>query len=360
MDFSLSEEQAVVRDLAAEILGARAVSGGGEPFDRTLWQQLAEANLLGIAVPAEQGGSGLGMVELALVLQEAGRAVARVPLLPCLVTGALPVARWGSPAQRAALLPGVVAGDTVLTAALAEPGPAGLDTVTSTLDGGRLRGRKVCVPYAGVATRMVTPAATPDGVVLVLVDPAAPGVTLTPQPTTDGSPEFAVTLDDVAVGADDLLAGADLALLRQHAAAAECALAAGIAAGALKLTADYTGKREQFGRPIAAFQAVTMHAANAYIDVEAMRATALQAAWRLAVGRPAEREVAIAKYWAGTAGHRVLGRAQHLHGGIGVDTDYPLHHYLLAGKRAELAHGSATWHLARLAALQTHTTEEHA
>jgi alkylation response protein AidB-like acyl-CoA dehydrogenase len=358
VDFSLSEEQAVVRDLAAEILGARTAVAG-DPFDWPLWRQLAEANLLGIAVPAEHGGSGLGMVELALVLEEAGRTVARVPLLATLVTGALPLAWWGTPAQRAALLPGVVDGSTVLTAALAEPGPAGYDTVSATLAGGRLNGRKVCVPYADAAARIVAPATCPAGVTLVLVDPAAAGVTLTPQPTTDGAPEFAVTFHDVAVGPDDVLAGVDLALLRQHAVAADCAVAAGIAAGALRLTADYTSKREQFGRPIAAFQAVTMQAADSYIDVEAMRATALQAAWRLAAGRPAEREVAIAKYWAGTAGHRVLGRAQHLHGGIGVDTDYPLHRYLLAGKRAELAYGSATWHLARLADLQTHTPEEH-
>ena len=358
MDFSLSEEQVAVRDLAAKILGARSAANGGDPgdwFDRTLWRQLAEADLLGIALPTAHGGGGFGLVELALVLEEAGRAVSRVPLLPTLVAGALPVAWWGSPAQREALLPGVVAGTTVLTAALVEPGPAGFETVTATLDGGRLDGRKICVPYADVAARIVTPATTAGGdAVLALVDPHAAGVTLTAQPTTDGSPEFVVDLAGVAVGPDDVLAGADLGALRHHVVAADCAVAAGIAAGALALTADYTSRREQFGRPIAAFQAVTMHAANAYIDVEAMRATASQAAWRLSAGLPADREVAIAKWWAGQGGHRVLSRAHHLHGGIGVDTDYPLHRYLLASKHAELAFGSATWHLARLAALQAH------
>jgi alkylation response protein AidB-like acyl-CoA dehydrogenase len=160
----------------------------------------------------------------------------------------------------------------------------------------------------------------------------------------------------VVVSAEDVLPGAGAAALdrlRQHVVAADCAMAAGIAAGALKLTAEYTSKREQFGRPIAAFQAVTMQAADAYIDVEAMRATALRAAWLLSVDRPAAREVSIAKFWAGEGGHRVLSRAQHLHGGIGVDTEYPLYRYLLSSKRAELAYGSATWHLARLAAMQT-------
>jgi len=124
----------------------------------------------------------------------------------------------------------------------------------------------------------------------------------------------------------------------------------GVTERALRLTADYTSRREQFGRPIASFQAVHQRAGDAYIDVTAIRLTCWQAAWRLASDLPAAAEVAVAKFWASEAAHRVVYAAQHLHGGIGVDVDYPLHRYYLWAKRIELLLGSGTRQLARLGA----------
>src|SRR5437773_1872882 len=118
----------------------------------------------------------------------------------------------------------------------------------------------------------------------------------------------------------------------------------------LRVTAEYTVRREQFDRPIASFQAVHQRAADAYIDVEAIRLTTWQAAWRLAAGLPASAAVAVAKFWASEAAHRVVYAAQHLHGGIGVDVDYPLHRYYLWSKQIELTLGSGTRQLARLGA----------
>jgi alkylation response protein AidB-like acyl-CoA dehydrogenase len=125
----------------------------------------------------------------------------------------------------------------------------------------------------------------------------------------------------------------------------------GAAERALRMTAKYTSERKQFGKVIATFQAVAQRAADAYIDVEAIRLTTWQAVWRLAEKLPARRELSIAKYWASEGGHRACYAAQHLHGGIGVDKDYPLHRYYLLSKRIELTLGGAQEHLARVGAM---------
>ncbi len=137
----------------------------------------------------------------------------------------------------------------------------------------------------------------------------------------------------------------------ERAQAGLCAIAVGVCEEALRLTAEYTKTREQFDRPIATFQAVGQRAADAYIDTEAIRLTAWQAAWRIAEGLPASAEVAIAKYWAAEGGQRVVHAAQHLHGGMGVDRDYPLHRYFLWAKHLELTLGGATPNLLKLGAM---------
>jgi alkylation response protein AidB-like acyl-CoA dehydrogenase len=127
-----------------------------------------------------------------------------------------------------------------------------------------------------------------------------------------------------------------------------CALELGVVERALRITAQYTTERKQFDRPIGSFQAVQQRAANAWIDVEAIRLTTWQVAWRLDAGLPARDEVRMAKFWASEAGHRITYAAQHLHGGIGVDVDYPIHRYYLWSKTLELTLGSAARHLAAL------------
>jgi alkylation response protein AidB-like acyl-CoA dehydrogenase len=142
-----------------------------------------------------------------------------------------------------------------------------------------------------------------------------------------------------------------VAWLVEHATVAACAVMAGLAAEAVRITGEYTTGREQFGRPIATFQAVGQRAADAYVDAQAIRLTMLQAAWRLGAGARADREVAIAKYWAAAGGQRVVHAASHLHGGIGVDRDYPLHRYFLLAKQLELFLGGASRQLVALGAI---------
>jgi alkylation response protein AidB-like acyl-CoA dehydrogenase len=311
MDFSLSDEQQAIADLAGRILE--------EQDDRErAWVELAKADLLGLCLPEDAGGGGYGFVEACLILEQAGRTVAQVPLLPTLVT-AMTIAEWGTPQHRDKWLPGVVKGDVVLTA---------------DADGGRAQ-----VPYANLAAAVVL--VSDDSVRIAETSE----LTLTRQTTTSGEPQFMI--EDL--GAGDRIGGTQAAeWIRQHWTVALCAVQVGVCEAALRMTAEYVNGRHQFERPIATFQAVGQRLADAYIDVEAMRLTTWQAAWRLAEGLRSDEEVAIAKFWASDGGQRVCAAAQHLHGGIGVALDYPLHRHTLLAKQIELTLGSGTPQLVKL------------
>lgn len=364
MDFALTEEQEAFGELARKIFAdgctkerlVEVEHGQGPRFDRKLWSELAHAGLLGIAIPEAEGGAGLGFFELALVIEQVGAHAAPVPLLETLVMAAAPIAAFGSEAQKRAQLPGIVAGERVATAALVEAlseieAPT---TKATAKDGGySLDGVKTCVPAAQIADLVLVPATIGDDVAIFLVDPKAPGVTIEPVATTSGQPEARVTLSAVRVPADQVLGsprqGAEiLEWMRLHATAAQCALALGACETALRLTADYTKERKQFGSPIATFQAVGQRMADAYVDTEAIRLTAWQAAWRLSEGLDAREAVAKAKYWASFGGQRVVHTAVHQHGGMGVDRDYPLHRFFLYEKQLELALGGTSAQLRRL------------
>lgn len=372
MDFAFTEEQEALRQLAHKIFAdhcaheqLRAVEATPEWFHRALWGDLATANLLGVALPEDVGGSGLSFLDLCLLLEEQGRAAAPLPLWPTLVLAALPINLFGSDAQRQRWLPGVARGETILTAALTETGwddPASI-TATAKRDGGtwRLDGVKTCVPAAHLAARILVPARTGDAAAGVfLVDPQAGGVRLARDTATHGEPQFELELAGVTVGADDVLGdpqggGAIVDWTLQRALAALCATNAGVADAALRMTATYLTNRTQFGKPLATFQAVAQRAADAFIKVEGMRWTAWQAVWRLSQGQTAHEDVAVAKFWAGDGGHFTTYAAQHLHGGMGLDLDYPVHRYFLWSKAIELTLGNSTQHLAKLGAAMAQT-----
>jgi alkylation response protein AidB-like acyl-CoA dehydrogenase len=365
MDFSFSEEQEAIAGLAKQILGDKAtlermteLEKSAEPrFDRDLWQEMATAGLVGIAVPEEYGGAGLGFLELALIVEQVGATAAPVPFIETAVMAALPITHFGSEVQKEAWLPRVARGEAVLTAALVEGEPdPGQPITTAVADGKgfRLSGTKLCVPAGQIAERVLVPATSADGRIgIFLVDPGAQGVTVEALDTTSGQPEAQILLEDVAVGPEDVLGdldrGADiLAWIEERATAAQCSLALGVCAKALDLTAEYTKGREQFGQSIATFQAVGQRAADAYIDTEAIRLTSWQAAWRISEGLPATEQVAVAKYWASEAGQRVVHTATHLHGGMGVDKDYALFRYFLYAKQLELTLGGTTPQLLKI------------
>jgi alkylation response protein AidB-like acyl-CoA dehydrogenase len=361
MKFSYGDDQLALRDLARKVFDRHATpaalaAAGRDGFLEPLWRELGAAGLLGVALGEDAGGSGLGLVELGLVLGELGRAaaLAAAPVWPSLVLGALAIERFGSAAQRARFLAGVASGEAILSAALAD-GPAGPVRARRSAAGGfSLDGERVCVPAAHLAARILVPTATEDGPGLFVLDPRAAGVELERQIATSGEPQFTLRLSGAPVAEDTRIAtpGVDPALwIRERGEACLAAIACGVARRALEMTAAYATERRQFDRPIATFQAVAQRAADAFVDVEAMQVTALEALWRLDAGLPASREVAIAKFWAAEGGHRVTAAAQHLHGGMGFDRAYPLHRYTLAAKMLELTLGGAHEQLARLGAL---------
>ena len=387
MDFSFSDEQLAVSEAATgvfaglvepERVGAVEQRADEERMDRELWQALAAADLLGLAVPESEGGAGHGMLELGLLLEAQGHVVAPVPLWATLVLGALPIAHFGSDEQRERWLPGVVGGEVILSAALnaaalsptatpavvargtragagagAGAGASGSDEAGWVLDGVEL-----AVPHAQLAQRVVVPARCADGaggVLLALVDPRAKGVTLERNVTTNREIHPHLRLSGVAVGRDDVLVGPDLgraalAFALTAATIGLCALQVGVCEAALRQTAAYLNARHQFGRPLSTFQATMLRAADAAIDIEAMRVTWQNAAWRFDTGRDAAEAARVAKWQASERGQRAVHATQHLHGGMGADITYPIHRYFLWGKQIELMLGGPSAQLARLGA----------
>ena len=358
MDFAFTDDQQDLAGLCRKILDdqvtherLKEIEGGDEWFDRRTWQALGEAGLLGIALPERVGGGGLGFTELAIVCEEAGRHVAAIPLLPSLTGAALAIGEFGTEEQRHAWLPTAATGTTVLTVALEEPGAEpGAPTVDALPNAGEftLTGTKHMVPAVHLADRLVVSATDGSRAGLYLVDPRHEAIAVERSVATNGAPTFTLTFAQTP--AERLGDGGDLPWLLDHYAAALCVTQAGVSEAALRLTAEYVSSREQFDHPLAAFQAVSQRAADAYIDVEAIRLTAWQAVWRLDAGLPAADEVAIAKFWAADGGHRVAQAALHLHGGIGVDVDYPVHRYFWWSKVLELTLGGPTAQLRHLGA----------
>ncbi|MER6915201.1 acyl-CoA dehydrogenase family protein [Streptomyces sp. NPDC000594] len=390
MDFTFTEEQraaveaarAVFADVAPDSVPSPSLVRGAvaQEFDRKLWARLAATDLLGLVVPPEHGGAGLDPIALCLVLRESARVLARVPLLEsCAV--AMTLARYGTPEQCARLLPGIVRGELVITAAAqgrtghdpaeravtAHPesttgsGPTRSSTAGNGTTGNGtagawvLDGAQTAVPWGPSADLIAVPAHRDGGTpVVALLPPDRAGVTLTDQITTTGERLAEVTLDGVRTAAPELIAAEGAwEWLRLLLTTGTCALALGLGEQVLTMTSEYTGKREQFGHPLATFQAVAVQTADRYMDLRAMEATLWQAAWRLApapgtagVGGPlpVAADVAVAKIWAAEGVRRVVQTAQHLHGGHGADTEVPLHRYHAWAKYLELSLGPAAAH----------------
>ncbi|MFF0446163.1 acyl-CoA dehydrogenase family protein [Streptomyces sp. NPDC004609] len=393
MDFTFTEEQqaaveaakAVFSDVAPDAVPSPALTPGAvaEEFDRPLWARLADADLLSLVLSPERGGAGLDSIALCLVLRESARVLARVPLLETSAV-AMAVERYGGAELADELLPRVGRGELVIS--VGAHGRSGHDPAELAVaarrdgtrrvvngagtgsDGGRgaahrsgdgdgwvLDGVQTGVPWAHSADLIAVPAHTGEGrAVLALVARDAQGVTLAEQFSTSGERYAEVTLDSVRIDDRELIDAEDAwEWLRQLLATGTCALALGLGERVLAMTSEYTGKREQFGFPVATFQAVAIQAADRYIDLRAMEATLWQAAWRLTPARgsagvggplPVAGDVAVAKIWASEGVRRVVQTAQHLHGGFGADTDYPLHRYHAWAKQLELSLGSAAAH----------------
>jgi alkylation response protein AidB-like acyl-CoA dehydrogenase len=352
VDFSITDDQQSLQGLAKQILTEQSThahlktlearsneSGRWSVFDRELWQKLADAGIAGIAIPEGAGGAGLGFIEVGLILEQVGRSVAPIPAAPTLVTSYVLAKNSAFPQA----LEGVADGSTILTAAFE-------GEVIGRRQGDELvlTGEAPFIPYGAEADFIVVPVATEDGPVTALVRAGTGAVT--ELQTTNREPQASLLFADVRVPTADVVGPELFDDLRLHMTAGLAMVAAGVCSAALEMTAAYTSDREQFGKKIASFQAVGQRAADAYIDTEMVRLTSLQATWRLSEGWPADEEVAVAKFWVGDGGMRALHACQHLHGGLGVDLDYPLHRYFVWGKQLEHELGTPTRQLLSLGA----------
>ena len=323
------------------------------------------------------------MPDTAVLLTEIGRHASPDSLkaLATLMTGALPVARWGSASLQRELLPAIASGELILTAALREPSDPAPAIPATTVEGdgevggGKITGTKIGVPFAGQSHRLLVPAhlthrppssmivnssgpqVAPEtahdhglagGVAVVLVDPKAPGVGLTRTPSSSGQPEYTLRMDQAPVESVLGQAGCTQDLYRLAVAGA-CAMADGAVAGALALTRDHVASREQFGPPLAAFQAVSQQIADAYIASRTLHLATLSACWRLSESRDQDADLDVAGYWCAEQAPRAVRTCHHLHGGLGMDMTYPLHRF--SSLVADLVRflGGAEYRLERLA-----------
>ncbi len=360
MEQQQSETGLAIRQLAQQIFAAEVtptrqaeLDAAEYRFDAKLWQTLADAGLLGIAIPEEFGGMGLGFLELCALTEEVGRAVAPVPVVPVLAGAALAISECGTAAQKQRYLPEIAAGRALFTVALQESLSGFTDrpqtSAVRVAGGFSLLGRKVAVPLADRAQRILVNATLEDGIALFLLDPSAHGVVLEPQVSTTREPWFLLSMQDALVPAADCLVS-EMASGRviERLVAACCVMQAGVVDVMLEMTARYASTREQFGVPVGSFQAVQHRAADGFIDRLCLQQTAWQAASLLAAGKEASTELLIAKVWAGDAGHRMSYAAQHLHGGAGIDRAYPLWRYCLWARQLEMVFGPSTAQLAVL------------
>jgi alkylation response protein AidB-like acyl-CoA dehydrogenase len=363
MDFKFTDEEKSVSELARKIVTDLVTNerlkkheSEGKPFADEVWRAFADANLLGVAIPEAHGGMELGFTALCLLCQEIARAVAPCPVYPALVLGALPLAHFGSAADQAEWLPKIARGEVILTAALSE-----LDTTDplrpstraeQTAAGYQLHGEKSLVPAGRQAARILVSATDDRGRTgLFWIRPDQSGVRLETQTSSDGQPYAYLSLAGAVVAERDRLGGPGddvVAWLVERAIVARCAMQLGVTERALAMTGAYGRERVQFDRPIGSFQAFHQRAADAYIHVESIRLTTWEAVWKLDRGLPARDAVHVAKFTAAEGAAYASYACQHLHGGVGIDVDYPLHRYFKWAIQLEHELGAAKSHLGHL------------
>lgn len=356
MDFSTTEAAQDLGGLVDNIVDSvctpehqRELDKREHRFDRELWGKLIDSDILTSAAATQVGGDGFGVLEQVAILVALGHQLAAVPYLESVVLGAGALARFGSEELQQTWGAPAVAGEKILTAAL--DGEMGEGPVRAVGDGAgfQLSGTRTVVGFGSVADAFLVPAETDSGTAIFLVAADDPGVTVTALETTGLGSVAHLALDGVAVAADRLVGGNDAAVwLRTISTLGRTAFQLGVLERGLQMTAEYARTREQFDRPIGSFQAVGQRLADGYIDVKGLRLTLTQAAWKVSEDIPAEIDVASAAFWAADAGHRVAHTIVHVHGGVGVDTDHPVHRYFLAAKETEFALGGATGQLRQI------------
>ena len=367
MDFALSEEQEMLRNSARDFLTKecpktliRQMETDEKGFPANLWKGMADLGWMGLVYPEQYGGSGMTFLDLAVLIEELGRAIVPVPFLSTVVYCGLPILAAGTDEQKKQFLPRIAKGDMIMALALTEPSASwdagGIETkATPEGDHFVINGTKLFVQDAHIANYMLVVARTKEGkhkeegITLFLVDAKSPGIKLTPLKTIASDKQFEVVFHNVKVPKKDILGKQDhgWAIIQDmipKATLAQCAYMVGGAQQVLEMTVNYAKERVQFGKQIGSFQAIQHKCANMVTDVDGARFITYQAAWKMAEGLPTALEVSMAKAWVSEAYRRTCSEGHQIHGGIGFIKDHDMQLYYRRAKANELAFGDAAHH----------------
>ncbi len=368
MNLSLSEEQEMIKTSARDFLtdklpkaAVKEMEESEHGYSPELWQEMAGLGWMGLAFPEKYGGADMGFLDLAILLEETGRACLPGPLFSTVVLGGLPILDVGNEAQKQEYLPRIASGEIIFTLALTEPSAkydAAAITVKAAADGDEytLNGTKLFVPNADIADYMLVVARTneqappEDGISIFIVDTKSPGISTAVLKTMANDRLCEVVFNQAKVPGKNVLGQlnqgwSEVQRIIERAAVAKCCEMTGGMQQVLEMTVDYAKERKQFGRPIGSFQIIQHYCADMLSDVEGARLSAHQAAWMVSEGLPCTEQVAIAKAWAGQASQRVMARAHQIHGAIGVTLDHDVHYYTRRAKAAEATFGDADFYL---------------
>jgi alkylation response protein AidB-like acyl-CoA dehydrogenase len=364
MKLTLTEEQEMLKKTARDFLVdkcskkfVKQMEESEIGYSRELWQEMAELGWMGLAFPGKYGGGDMSFLDLAVLLEEMGRACLPGPFFSAVVLAGLSILDIGSEEQKQEYLPKLIRGEKILTLALTEPGYHNYDAssviVEATRNDGNyiIKGTKLFVPDAHIADYLLCVARTKpkNGITIFLADAKNPGIKYTVLKTIAGDKLCEVVFDQMPVPKANILGRLNqgwsaVQKIIQRAAVGKCCEMVGNIQRVLEMTVDYAKERKQFDRPIGSFQVIQHYCADMATDVDSARFSTYQAAWMLSEGLPCTKEVAIAKAWIGEASQRVFALAHQIHGAIGVTVEHDLHYYTRRAKAAELAFGDADFY----------------
>ena len=369
MDYALNEQQEMLKNTARDFLAkecpkslVREMEEDEKGYSPELWKKMADLGWMGLVFPEEYGGSGLTILDLAILLEEMGRSIVPGPFISTVVCGGLAILKWGSEEQKKELLPGISRGESIMALALTEPGASYYAediAVRATPEGDDfvINGTKLFVESGHVADYLICVARTGDGkgkpeegITVFLVDAGSPGISCTLLETFTGDKQCEVVFDKVRVPKSSVLgeAGKGWEIVQdiiEQAAFALCPWMTGGAQQVLEMSTEYAKEREQFGRPIGSFQAIQHKLANMATDIAGARDIGYQTAWKISEGLPYSKDISIAKAWTGETYRSACVEGTQIHGGIGITKDHDMQLYYRRAKGLEIAFGDADYHL---------------
>jgi alkylation response protein AidB-like acyl-CoA dehydrogenase len=364
MNLALTEEQEMLRKTARDFLTEKCpkkfikqMEQSEEGYSKELWREMAELGWMGLAFPEKYGGGDMTFLDLAILLEEMGRACLPGPFFSSVVLAGLAILELGSEEQKREYLPKLIRGEKVFTLALNEPGYHDYDASSIRIEATPhdsqyvINGTKVFVPDAHIADYLLCVAKTKpqDGISIFLVDAKNPKVNCTVLKTIARDKLCEVVFDHVPVPKSSILGRPNqgwsaVQKIIERAAVGKCCEMVGNLQRVLDMTVDYAKERKQFDRPIGSFQIIQHYCADMATDIDGARFTTYQAAWMLSQGLPCTREAAIAKSWTSQASERVVALAHQIHGAIGVTIEHDLHYYTRRAKAAASAFGDASFY----------------